>query len=217
MEGIKFRNLEANELEVRVGEKKNGYMTLLIFKDSRVDMDILDETVGNENWSTTYDRVGDTLICRLGIYSNKHNAFIYKAAAGAPSNFEAIKGEQSDALKRAGFVWGIGRGLYSAPKIHIPESNATHSVSYIGYDEKGKIKDLTIVDWNDEVVFEFKDGKEVVKTRKQQLRDFCIKLKEEGEDQDSIKSFYDKYKNKVEGFEFWGKGTPKKLWDKEND
>ena len=47
MDSIKFRNLDADELEVRVGEKRNGKMSLLIYKDARVDMRVLDETVGN--------------------------------------------------------------------------------------------------------------------------------------------------------------------------
>ena len=220
MSEFKFRNLEANELEVRVGEKKNGYMTLLIFKDSRVDMDILDETVGNENWCTTYDRVGDTLICRLGIYSDKHKAFIFKSAAGSPSNFEAIKGEQSDALKRAGFVWGIGRGLYSAPKIRIPESNATHSVSKIEYNDKGKIKDLQIVDWNGKVVFDFKDGKQVKVEepeeidREDVLKAVCGELKESGADRKQLKKFYYYYQERYDKFDNWNAKLVRKLWEK---
>lgn len=220
MSEIKFRNLKASELEVRVGEKKNGKMTLLVYKDSRVDQDILDETVGNENWSVTYDRVGDTLICRLGIYCEKHKAFIYKSAAGAPSNFEAVKGEQSDAFKRAGFVWGIGRGLYSAPKIRIPESNATHSVSLIDYYENGKIKDLQIVDWNDNVVFNYEDGKVVPYRepeidRAELLRIVCSELKRDEEnDRGELLRFYNYYMKKYDSFDRWNEATVRKLWRK---
>lgn len=221
MSEFKFRNLEASELEVRVGEKKNGYMTLLIYKDSRVDMDILDETVGNENWTATYDRLGETFICKLGIYSDKHKAFIFKSAAGAPSNFEAIKGEQSDALKRAGFVWGVGRGLYSAPKIRIPESNATHSVSKIEYNEKGKIKDLQIVDWNGKVVFDFKDGKKIKVeeepeeiSREDVLKAVCSELKETVEDTEKLKKFFYYYQERCENFDSWNAKLVRKLWEK---
>ena len=149
MECIKFRNLRADELEVRVSDKKNGKMSLLVYKDARVDMRILDETVGNENWVVQYKREGDSLFAGIGIYSEKHKAFIYKWSAGAPSNYEAVKGESSDAFKRSGFMWGIGRSLYSCPKIVVPESNARHYVSRIDYDEKGNVKDLQIKDWND--------------------------------------------------------------------
>ena len=30
---------------------------------------------------------------------------------------EKVKAEASDCFKRAGFKWGIGRGLYTSPKI----------------------------------------------------------------------------------------------------
>lgn len=125
---IEFRNLRADELEVRVGRKfNNGKVELLVYKNSRVDMAILDATVGNDNWVVQYKREGETLLCGIGIYCEKHKAFVYKWAAGAETTFEKTKGEQSDALKRAGFVWGLGRSLYSAPKIIVSCADYSHS------------------------------------------------------------------------------------------
>lgn len=213
---IKFRNIRADELEVRVAEKKDGYMSVLVYKDSRVDMRILDETVGNDNWIVQYKREGDTLLCGIGIYVEKHKAFIHKWAAGAETNYEKTKGEQSDALKRSGFVWGIGRALYSAPKIRIPETNAKLSVSKIEYEED-KITDLQIVDWNGNVVFDYVQGKvqpiqEI--DRADILKAVCGELKEAGEDREQLKKFYYYYESKADSFERFSAKTVRNLWNK---
>lgn len=214
---IKFRNIRAEELEVRVADKKEGYMNVLVYKDSRVDMRILDETVGNDNWIVQYKREGDTLLCGIGIYVETHKAFIYKWAAGAESNYEKVKGEQSDALKRSGFVWGIGRALYSAPKIRIPETNAKLSVSKIEYSEEDKITDLQIVDWKGNVVFNFANGK--VKPveeadRVDTLKVVCSELKGAGEDKSQLLKFFNYYQERCESFDSWNVKLVRKLWGK---
>lgn len=214
---IKFRNICADELEVRVAEKKDGYMNVLVYKDSRVDMRILDETVGNDGWIVQYKREGDTLLCGIGIYVEKHKAFIYKWAAGAESNYEKVKGEQSDALKRSGFVWGIGRALYSAPKIRIPETNSKLSVSKIEYSEDDKITDLEIVDRKGNVVFNYVDGRIVPIqeiNRTDVLKAVCSELKIAGEDTKQLLKFFEYYSKKAETFDVWNARLVRKLWDK---
>lgn len=214
---IKFRNIRADELEVRVAEKKDGYMNVLVYKDSRVDMRILDETVGNDGWIVQYKREGDTLLCGIGIYVEKHKAFIYKWAAGAESNYEKVKGEQSDALKRSGFVWGIGRALYSAPKIRIPETNSKLSVSKIEYSEDDKITDLEIVDRKGNVVFNYVDGRIVPIqeiNRADVLKAVCSELKESGENTEQLKKFFYYYQERCENFDTWNTSLVRKLWEK---
>ena len=221
MDSIKFRNLDADELEVRVGEKRNGKMSLLIYKDARVDMRVLDETVGNQNWVVQYKREGETLFAGIGIFSDKHKAFLYKWSSGAPSNYEASKGEASDALKRSGFMWGIGRSLYTAPKIWVPESNVRHYVSMIDYDSKGNIKDLEICDWNDNVVYEYRDGKQVEYRepeidRIEVLRTICRELKAETENQQNLVKFYRYYEKRCDSFDKWNDKIVRGLWQKWN-
>ena len=120
----KFRALTADEVECRVGTiSKNGSgLSLLLFKTSRTDQDILDETVGPENWQCKfYERKG-TLFCSIGIRVERDGGtheWVWKDNAGSPSNMEAAKGEASDAIKRSGFAWGIGRELYTAPFIWV--------------------------------------------------------------------------------------------------
>lgn len=116
-----FRDLTANEIEVRVSRITNAGVELLLFKDSRCDMRILDETVGAENWQNEFYEQKGTLFCKVGLFTDYDRGpmWVWKSNAGAPSNIEAQKGEASDAFKRACFTWGIGRELYTAPRIFV--------------------------------------------------------------------------------------------------
>ena len=119
---MKFRELKADEIEVRVSRVTNAGVELLLYKDARCDMRILDETVGSENWQCGYYERKSTLFCSVGIRVERSDGFdewVSKDNAGAPSNMEAQKGEASDAFKRACFCWGIGRSLYTAPRIFV--------------------------------------------------------------------------------------------------
>ena len=119
---ISFRPLTEQEIEVRVSRVTDAGVELLLFKDARCDMRILDETVGAENWRCEYYEHKNTLFCSVGIRVERGDGFdewVSKDNAGAPSNMEAQKGEASDAFKRACFCWGIGRELYTAPRIFV--------------------------------------------------------------------------------------------------
>lgn len=117
-----FRWLEAEEIECRVSRVTNSGVELLLYKDARCDMRILDETVGQSNWQCRYYEHKGTLFCSIGVRLERDGGeteWVWKDNAGAPSNMEAAKGEASDAFKRAAFAWGIGRELYTAPRIFI--------------------------------------------------------------------------------------------------
>lgn len=119
---MEFRSLNAEEIECRVARVVDAGVELLLYKDSRCDMRILDETVGAENWQNEFYECKGTLFCKVGIRIDRGDQFcewVWKDNAGAPSNMEAAKGEASDALKRACFTWGIGRELYTAPRIFV--------------------------------------------------------------------------------------------------
>ena len=170
---MKFRELEANEIECRVGICRENGLSLLLYKDSRVDMRILDETVGAENWQCEFYEQKGTLFCKLGILVDRGEGFgewVWKSNAGAPSNMEAQKGEASDALKRAGFCWGIGRELYTAPFIWVPADKVelaknqkgnwycrnTFRVAKVAI-EAGRITGVRIVNNAGVVVFSWKE------------------------------------------------------------
>lgn len=121
---MKFRDLRANEIDARVGQVGDGYCTLLLYKDARVDMDILDDTVGCENWQRQHYEVKGNMYCSIGIDTNAlvENAeprWIWKSDCGTERNTEKEKGESSDSFKRACVNWGIGRELYTAPLIKV--------------------------------------------------------------------------------------------------
>ena len=118
---MKFRDLRAEEIECRVQSVKENGVILLLYKDARCDMNILDEELGAENWQREHYECKGNLFCRVGIKC--HNEWVWKADCGTESNTEAQKGEASDSFKRACFNWGIGRELYTSPFIWISASD----------------------------------------------------------------------------------------------
>lgn len=114
---MKFRYLKPEEVEIRAQKLFESYTTFLLYKDARCDMNILDETVSSENWQRDHFECKGNLFCKVGIKENSE--WIWKADCGTESNSDAEKGESSDSFKRACVCWGIGRELYTAPKISI--------------------------------------------------------------------------------------------------
>lgn len=112
-----FRDLRADEIEVRVALAKKNGVSLLLYKDARVDQNILDETVGQYNWMRSHSR--DNANCTVSIWDASKKQWISKEDTGVESNTEKEKGLASDSFKRACFNWGIGRELYTAPFIWV--------------------------------------------------------------------------------------------------
>lgn len=168
-----MRTLKADEIEVRIGQvgqdkNGNGYATLLLYKNARTDMQILDETFGAMNWQKDYKEIKGNLYCGIGIWDADKAQWIWKWDCGTESNTEKEKGEASDAMKRAcvnvsdNKGGGIGRELYTAPAIFLSVAVVPDSynkgkfklakpaelkgmyVSHIAYDRQRKIKDLDI-------------------------------------------------------------------------
>ena len=113
-----FRDLRPNEVEARVAQCSAKGASLLLYKTARTDYALLDEAVGPERWQCSYSEVKGNLFCDLSIRFD--DGWVTKSNCGTESNMEAQKGEASDAMKRAGFAWGIGRELYTAPFIWVP-------------------------------------------------------------------------------------------------
>lgn len=118
----KFRTLRADEIEVRVQQiaasSTGVYALLLLYKDARVDMNMLDEHFGIFGWQREHIFREGRNYCRLSVKSDS-GEWIVKEDVGTESNTEATKGEASDAFKRACVNLGIGRELYTAPKIAV--------------------------------------------------------------------------------------------------
>ena len=154
---LNFRTLKASEIECRIGqikydksEKPTG-LTLLLYKDARCDMTLLDETVGAMNWKRAPTR--DNANCIVSIYDTDKHEWVSKEDTGTESNTEAEKGLASDSFKRSCVNWGIGRELYTAPFIWVSDRdcniqnrkcNDKFSVAKIEYDENRRICSLAI-------------------------------------------------------------------------
>ena len=127
---MKFRYLRADEVECRVSTVTEKGCSLLLYKDARCDMNILDEEIGSMNWKREHTR--DNANCIVSIWDPEKGQWISKEDTGTESNTEKEKGLASDSFKRACFNWGIGRGLYTAPFIWIPASDL------VLFDKNGK-------------------------------------------------------------------------------
>lgn len=133
-----FRNLKANEIELRINTISEKGLTLLLYKDARCDMNILDETVGAENWQRDHKELKGNMYCGIAINKNRGDnsappLWVWKWDCGAESFSEKEKGEASDSFKRAGVNWGIGRELYTSPFIWIKAADCK-----ITKNDKGK-------------------------------------------------------------------------------
>jgi len=162
---LRFRALRADEVDCRVAMCKEGGLSLLLYKDARCDMGILDETVGPERWQRHHSRENSN--CTVSIYIPEMDQWVEKEDTGTESNTEAEKGLASDSFKRACFNWGIGRELYTAPFIWITGAKCAiqnRNGKPACYDrfrvgemtvEDGKITALTILNdsRNGEVIF----------------------------------------------------------------
>lgn len=163
---MKFRTLRADEIECRVATaNKQSGASLLLYKDARADMIILDETVGAENWTRRHTR--DNANCIVSIWDSEKSQWIDKEDTGTESNTEKEKGLASDSFKRACVNWGIGRELYTAPfiwvnadKINWYSKNGKDypkdrfKVKEIEYDESRNICRLVIINQVGTVVYQ---------------------------------------------------------------
>lgn len=119
---MEFRALTEKEIDARVATVNEKGCSLLLYKDARCDMRILDESVGSERWQRKHELINGNLFCNVGINfpAEDGDHWVWKQDVGTESYTEKEKGQASDSFKRACFNWGIGRELYTAPYIWIP-------------------------------------------------------------------------------------------------
>lgn len=156
---LKFRSLRPDEVECRVATISDNGLSLLLYKDARVDQNVLDETVGVMNWKREHQMIGDRLYCTVSLWDSEKKQWISKQDVGTESYTEKEKGQASDSFKRACFNLGIGRELYTAPFIWIKATDCKiteKSGKKVCYDkfrvakmevDGGSISSLEI--WND--------------------------------------------------------------------
>ena len=174
-----IRLLGKDDIEIRVAQTtkdREGVVkaSLLLYKNARVDMKIMDEHYGPFGWKRSHKLLGDRLYCIVEVWDAEKKEWVAKEDVGTESNTEAEKGQASDSFKRACVNWGIGRELYTAPRISVPLEDkeystmqngstrvwATFSVKEIDYNkEERSITKLILVDKYDRVRYEYNNGK----------------------------------------------------------
>ena len=194
-----FRKLTENEIEARIAMVKPNGLSLLLYKDARVDQTILDETFGMFGWKREHQLLGDRLYCTVSVKNPETGEWISKQDVGTESYTEKEKGQASDSFKRACFNWGIGRELYTAPFIWITPDGANikdgkcydrFSVKHIDYDGN-KISALQIYNENlKKVVYSYGSNAPANNnpygTRQQMVDKFYSELKRTGKDEIEI-------------------------------
>lgn len=162
-----MRKLKPEEIECRIAQVTSSGCSLLLYKTARVDRAILDEEFGAMSWQNDFKVIDGKMYGGIGIYSNDLGEWLWRWDCGTESNTEAEKGQASDCFKRAGFKWGIGIELYSAPfiwysckthqnqkgKWELDDKYIKFKVDEIGYADNGNINKLVIVDDKNNVVF----------------------------------------------------------------
>lgn len=102
-----FRTLRADEIDARIAQVKETGVSLLLYKDARCDMNILDETFGAFGWERNHEVIDGRLYCTVKIKDPDSGEWISKQDVGTESYTEKEKGQASDSFKRACFNWGM--------------------------------------------------------------------------------------------------------------
>jgi hypothetical protein len=203
-----MRKLRADEIECRVAQVAAKGCSLLLYKTARVDRAILDEEFGAMNWQNDFKVIDGKMYGYISVYDNDKKEWVTKSDCGTESNTEAEKGQASDCFKRAGFKWGIGVELYTAPFIWVnaevkQEGNkwklanpfTKYAVKSIDYNNDC-ISDLVIVDDKGNAVYSM--GKNVNSFTQKKINDSSIYISlAKLTDLDLIKNFYEENKDKV--------------------
>ena len=199
---LRFRSLYADEIDCRVGTQTDKGVSLLLYKDARVDMRLLDEVVGCMNWQRRHELINGNLFCTVSIKDEATGEWVSKQDVGTESNTEKEKGQASDAFKRACFNWGIGRELYTSPFVWVTlredewrvdrngrkQPKTRFYVADIQYKD-GVVSYLVINDDKDKERFRFGTPQEVEATMEE-----AIKAVGEAQTMDELKAIWLDYK-----------------------
>lgn len=201
---LEFRLLRADEIEVRAQQIKENGASLLLYKTARTDANLLDETVGAENWQNDFKCIDGKMFGYISIKCE--NEWVSKSDSGSEGNIELEKSLASDAFKRAGFKWGIGRELYTAPFIWISADviqiksyngkyscNEKFSVSKIGYNDNREISMLEIVNSKGKTVFTFNSKTPIVMQKETKISTACQRAINDAGTLIELKAVYEKF------------------------
>lgn len=136
-----MRNLSKDEIECRLQSTTDSTAQFLLYKTPRTDVKLLTEAYGAK-WKNEFQSIDGKLYCTISVWNDEIQSWVSRSNVGTESNIEQEKGQASDAIKRAGFMWEIGSELYTAPQIKV---NLTSADMYNGKCTlKLSIKDIEI-------------------------------------------------------------------------
>lgn len=115
MEMLQFPLLREDQIEVRVGQDRGvgKGCSLLLYKDARCDMAILDKAVGPENWQRKHYECKGNLFCSVGI--RFPDGWVWKDDCGAETNVEKEKGGSFRQLQTRLLLLGDRQGTVYRP------------------------------------------------------------------------------------------------------
>lgn len=161
-----IRLLKANEIEVRVQSVKKTTKSvgavLLLYKNARVDMNILDEIYGSTGWQRGHEVINGNLFCTISLWDDDKKQWIKKQDVGVESYTEKEKGQASDSFKRAGFNVGIGRELYTAPFMWINLDEGEYNKTTDTRTKKDKYALSPVIKFNVKSI-EYNKDREIIK------------------------------------------------------
>lgn len=224
MEKELIRLLRAEEIECRPATISAKGLSLLLYKDARVDQRILDESFGPFGWQRSHQCIDGNLYCTVSIWNKQTNEWISKQDVGTIGYAEKEKSQASDSFKRACFNWGIGRELYSAPFIWIPADKVQiqlkdnkhvcyehFKVASIEYNDDREIVKLVVTNDKGVILYELKGAKNTNGTTNNntlsrgQLEVLQSELKRTGITMDAVKDRYKIVEPEVMGNEIYNK------------
>lgn len=128
-----FRNLRKDEIKPAIAKATEKGVSILLWKQNFVDLDILDELLESSDYEITYPQ---NHICRISIWDKTKKMWVSREGIGEGCS---PKNTANDALKRAGMSWGIGRELFSSGELFVAKDYLSSlegsGNSYRCYDE----------------------------------------------------------------------------------
>lgn len=228
MEKNVIRLLKADEIECRIAVANEKGISLLLYKDARVDQKILDETFGSFGWQRLHQSIDGNLYCTVEIFDKEKGIWVAKQDVGTTGYAEKEKSQASDSFKRACFNWGIGRELYTAPFIWVPADKVNiqkqgerfccydrFSVVSIEYNGDREISGLVISNDKGKIVYELKnagrkkdkqkDSQQEAGISKSQMEGLKAELKRTGVPMEAVQDRYQIQNPETMSEELYGK------------
>ena len=137
------------EWKVQSYTKDKSKTIIVPYVTARCVMDRFDAAFGVEGWKTEFREVDGGFICRMSV--KVENEWVWKEDGANKTDIEPVKGGISDSLKRAAHQWGLGRSLYSYPRVML-----TGEIRYISSEIIERLSKMVLAinngEFNKEVV-----------------------------------------------------------------